>query len=220
MKRFVYKSGRVVPPEHGFTLIELLVVVAIISVLVALLLPSLSMARSYSRNVYCMNNLHQLGVIMTMAAEDQKKFPENDPYGWDWNIKEFMPKDRGQILHCPDDTPPNTRSYSITINSWYYGGHGASGARPSQIEDPTRTILLAECWIQYNSIGTRASGAVGCPWDNNARPANIGMMHLKGDRSNYLMVAGNAASMDYYRTPPRPYPAIGMYGMWSIEIDD
>ncbi len=56
--------------RNGFTLIELLVVVAIISVLVALLLPALSQARESSRMVVCLSNLRQLGMAAGFYAED------------------------------------------------------------------------------------------------------------------------------------------------------
>jgi prepilin-type N-terminal cleavage/methylation domain-containing protein len=56
-------------PIHGFTLIELLVVVAIIAVLVAMLLPTLSAARENARNVVCMSNLKQASTALVVYAD-------------------------------------------------------------------------------------------------------------------------------------------------------
>lgn len=57
-------------PRYGFTLIELLVVIAIVAVLVGILLPSLSAARTSARAVRCGANLQQLGVGVSLYWGD------------------------------------------------------------------------------------------------------------------------------------------------------
>lgn len=52
----------------SFTLVELLVVVAIISILAALLAPSLKSAREKAREVQCMSNIRQIGIAMRVYA--------------------------------------------------------------------------------------------------------------------------------------------------------
>ncbi len=54
---------------------ELLVVMAIISVLVALLMPAVQAAREAARRSKCLNNLHQLGVAMQSYLGVYKSFP-------------------------------------------------------------------------------------------------------------------------------------------------
>ncbi|MBV9464399.1 MAG: type II secretion system protein [Verrucomicrobiae bacterium] len=56
--------------QWSFTLIELLVVTAIISILTAMLLPSLKSAREYAKRSRCQSNLHQIGLAVIMYAND------------------------------------------------------------------------------------------------------------------------------------------------------
>ena len=64
------------PRRQGFTLIELLVVVAIISLLMAILLPSLKNAREQAKFVICQANVQQISTALhTYAAEYNGWYP-------------------------------------------------------------------------------------------------------------------------------------------------
>src|SRR5437899_11603981 len=54
----------------AFTLIELLVVIAIISILAALLLPTLGRSQESVRATRCLGNLHQIGIALQLYVKE------------------------------------------------------------------------------------------------------------------------------------------------------
>jgi len=73
-----FRHGNVLRPlartgSKAFTLIELLVVIAIIAILAALLLPSLSQAKSQAWKVQCINNEKQLAIAWNLYASDNQE---------------------------------------------------------------------------------------------------------------------------------------------------
>lgn len=82
----LYREGRLTASDArrvipAFTLIDLLVSMAIIAVLISLLLPSLSGIREATRRVVCSSNQRQVGLGISMYAEDSKD--ELPPTDWD-----------------------------------------------------------------------------------------------------------------------------------------
>ena len=61
--------------KRGFTLVELLVVIAIISILAALLMPTLNNVKEQGRKVVCASKLRQMGLGMSMYVTDGYKYP-------------------------------------------------------------------------------------------------------------------------------------------------
>ena len=64
--------GRAASPQGAFTLIELLVVIAVISVLAAMLVPTVGFVREVARRTQCRHNLGQCIKMSTAYAEEYR----------------------------------------------------------------------------------------------------------------------------------------------------
>jgi prepilin-type N-terminal cleavage/methylation domain-containing protein/prepilin-type processing-associated H-X9-DG protein len=81
--------------KQGFTLIELLTVVAILAVLAAIVVPTLSRARDKARAAICSGTMRSLGLAINMYADDNQ-----------------------DILPCPDDTFGDSANWYYAINPY------------------------------------------------------------------------------------------------------
>ncbi|QDV20510.1 hypothetical protein Pan153_51850 [Gimesia panareensis] len=77
-------TGRGAKPyrvRRGYTIIELLVVTAVISLLVALLLPAVQSARGSARRLQCLNNMRNVSLGLLQATDTANRFPACGYYG-------------------------------------------------------------------------------------------------------------------------------------------
>ncbi|NLX04099.1 MAG: DUF1559 domain-containing protein [Phycisphaerae bacterium] len=181
----------------SFTLIELLVVVAIVAVLVSILLPALSVAREKGRQVSCLSNLKQIGVMLFLYADDHSGWSimaQPEPrFSGDWefggyhetleNLKYLT--NRGTFF-CPSakDVGFRTSNVSYGINYWTFGYN------PSPDISPNRPVKLAEAL----SFGNGSS------------------LIYVGDALRSWVNGNSALAVSIRQGPPYPYAPYGSYG--------
>jgi prepilin-type N-terminal cleavage/methylation domain-containing protein/prepilin-type processing-associated H-X9-DG protein len=148
----------------GFTLIEILVVISIIAILIAILMPSLNVAKEKARAVICQNYLHQWGVFFNILAS------ENEGKLVDRESKDFTGEScRTQqfsyyidTFHYPTFCPSAKKKVVTTVTSGSFGFGGSSGVGSTTMawycpRHPTRTgsYGLNGYSPAYNQFGMR-----------------------------------------------------------------
>jgi prepilin-type N-terminal cleavage/methylation domain-containing protein/prepilin-type processing-associated H-X9-DG protein len=119
-----------------FTLVELLVVVAILSILLGLLMPTLQRARLAAKKIVCTSNLKQLGIAFLSYTGDCKgHYPfwggstQCTVSNWSYDFRRFDYLGDIGILRCPSSldaglTHPNTNgSGDISNSAWPINAH-------------------------------------------------------------------------------------------------
>jgi prepilin-type N-terminal cleavage/methylation domain-containing protein/prepilin-type processing-associated H-X9-DG protein len=198
----------------AFTLIELLVVVAIISLLVSILLPSLQKVKEIAKTTVCANNLRNMHMGVSYYAQDNEElFPTFClTYGYmtanDWReqIARAMgfsyAKEGAENYHCPDsiNTDPSNGNYYCS-----YGCNAHLGldnppyfaARITELTNWSATMLLFDLYLN-------SSGFHGI---NHWAPGKEGIQAFRHlDRMNLVFCDGHVESQSDYISEDQLFP--------------
>jgi prepilin-type processing-associated H-X9-DG protein len=133
-------------------------IMAIISIVAALVLPSLVHAKQQAHRLKCVNNLRQLNLALSMYAnENEGEYPPRalPPNTWVNQLRPYYEADA--LLVCPSDASWETRSY--LINGWndyfetalsaadyeaYRDWYWPHGMKESAIQEPSETVTFGE----------------------------------------------------------------------------
>jgi prepilin-type N-terminal cleavage/methylation domain-containing protein/prepilin-type processing-associated H-X9-DG protein len=111
--------------KQGFTLIELLTVVAIIAVLAAIVVPTMSTARGRARQAICVSNLRQLGFAFNMYADDNSGFLPAPTTNFGFQLCWFYALDPYIAKQAPSNTPSLESRIALIKQDPIWEGFGA-----------------------------------------------------------------------------------------------
>jgi prepilin-type processing-associated H-X9-DG protein/prepilin-type N-terminal cleavage/methylation domain-containing protein len=168
--------------RQGFTIIELTVSIAVVSLLIALLVPAVQHVRETARQTECRSHLHQIGLAAHQYVEVWNVIPA-DP-GWHGRLKPYLeiPKDRKDepLYNCPSD-PEATSEYTVSRRSYLpcdgvrhidkngiAGPHKSGQHRLAEVTDGlSNTAAFAErlTWPSFAPKTTSGDGELPKAWD-------------------------------------------------------
>lgn len=202
----------------GFTLIELLVVVAIIALLMAILLPSLSAARAQAKNVYCASNIRSWCVAELMYADQNTNYlpiasadddlqPGQNYYGVlaaenlvpknltiDYSRLPFGPT--SGVYFCPSEYRAPVAGCETYYLQNRFSAFKNVRVKTSQIVNPARTVLITDAMINpWQNIGYSfwESGNLSTVMNINAN------RHQKDTSRNYGQADGHVELADRFK---------------------
>jgi prepilin-type N-terminal cleavage/methylation domain-containing protein len=169
------RGSKIFSLRKYFTLIELLIVVAIISILAAMLLPALSLAKGMAKQINCLSNMKQIGLLTSFYLTDFGYLPPEkwEPStGWTYKTWEWEINTNTNATTGVTATGLIGLGYLEHKQSNYLGHTGDNGKTRSPFACPEATALSSQV-IGLNRNLNGAAGLRGPSFKNPSRLAYI-----------------------------------------------
>jgi prepilin-type N-terminal cleavage/methylation domain-containing protein/prepilin-type processing-associated H-X9-DG protein len=162
------------PDRNAFTLVELLAVIAIVGILAAIVIPTISKVRASAHTANCLGNLRQLGVAGLLYAKDNrgKLFPyrgDNQDNGWNWLLMPYAGathsygvKTNLPVFICPSselkvEAPSWYPRFTYAINNTLTARNATSAEpRLEAVPNPAQVLFFGDSGQNPNWSGSAA----------------------------------------------------------------
>jgi prepilin-type N-terminal cleavage/methylation domain-containing protein len=191
--------------RFGFTLIELLVVIAIIAMLLAILMPSLKMAKEVAKRVICANNQKGLGQGVFIYANENDDFLPKSGYSQTGNGSPWQSYALFQIQNdlsaAPKDRVVKTYGlgYLFMTDIIEEGETFYCPSAPRRVEGDSAMFQVSHQYDYYSMKGTNF------PWNND--PSGWGSAKVRSS-FNYVPQAGGTKKQVTAAWGTGTFPAI------------
>jgi prepilin-type N-terminal cleavage/methylation domain-containing protein len=218
--------------RRGFTLIELLVVIAIIAILMAILLPALTMARERTRLTACISNMEQIYRAFALYAASND---ELCPPCWVGRYVNTMREDMLIYLYKNGKYADNPYVFRCPSDDFYFKESDTGGCPVRQsysywYENGQSRVKLGgpyiDMWI-YGHLRTRRPQVVKLVHDGEpfisrgawafGAPSTY-RRHFQSQRENTLYHDGHVSTRDtHWPDETGFYVGLNNWGLWRTE---
>ena len=197
----------------AFSILQLVVVIAIVTVLAAIVIPVVSMARGTASQVACLGNLRQVGMAMGAYADEhrgllpaEKNYGDDDPDtspAWFYRLPEYLERDdvRGNrtVFQCAafkwsggavfDNASPKSFKFNSQIDNAGRDRFYQTGIH----SDDSQIVAFFDAKAGETGAGQWGHGGPN-QVDASRHNGRVNVLHLDG---HTLSTAGGGADTDW-----------------------